>query len=331
MEKTTKRIILSIVTLVLVVVALGTTTFAWFTLSNVATVSNIEGSITGGDGLEIAYGLVMPEGTDNYIGEHRTHIGSDEWTELLEQINNGSDFVFSAVSPTSSTSLESFSKLKEDGYEMVDGSNVTKLVQEAAIVNQDYLEFQVHFRSSSAGIVYWTGFEITGTTVNFTTNVKFTDAKENEILDGATIQVNPANAARISVGNTIVQNPEGPAEGFTNNKVMGTTAIEAGQFSYLTALRNRIYWPLSGTETAISSANVGNIPLQEALTELPAIGETGAVEVDELSGEGTTFTGSATVRIWIEGWDADTFDSILELGLTFGLTFEKAPLEPENP
>ena len=53
MKKTTKRMIISVLTLVLTVAALGTTTFAWFSLSTTSQISNISGQVTGGEGLEI--------------------------------------------------------------------------------------------------------------------------------------------------------------------------------------------------------------------------------------------------------------------------------------
>ena len=73
MKKVTKRIILSIVSLAFIAVALGTTTFAWFTLSNVATVSDIEGTVQAGEGIEITL-------SDN---EYKT---IDRW-DLLQLVN----------------------------------------------------------------------------------------------------------------------------------------------------------------------------------------------------------------------------------------------------
>lgn len=55
MRKMSKKIIVSVLTLVLTVVALGTTTYAWFTVGGTVAVEEFEMQVTSGVGLEIAY------------------------------------------------------------------------------------------------------------------------------------------------------------------------------------------------------------------------------------------------------------------------------------
>lgn len=55
MRKMSKKIIVSVLTLVLTVVALGTTTYAWFTVGGTVAVEEFEMKVTSGVGLEIAY------------------------------------------------------------------------------------------------------------------------------------------------------------------------------------------------------------------------------------------------------------------------------------
>ena len=56
MTKMTRKLLLSIITVVLTVVALGTTTFAWFTLTNTAQIQEFEAKIIADSGIEIAIG-----------------------------------------------------------------------------------------------------------------------------------------------------------------------------------------------------------------------------------------------------------------------------------
>src|SRR5690554_7311943 len=54
MSKLSKKAILSVLTLVLTFVALGATTFAWFTLGTTATVDQFNVEVRGSEGLEIS-------------------------------------------------------------------------------------------------------------------------------------------------------------------------------------------------------------------------------------------------------------------------------------
>ncbi|MFA7377032.1 MAG: hypothetical protein WCZ13_05950, partial [Acholeplasmataceae bacterium] len=49
-----KKILLSVIAVVVTVAALGTSTFAWFTLSNRASVGTFEAEVTAGEGIEIS-------------------------------------------------------------------------------------------------------------------------------------------------------------------------------------------------------------------------------------------------------------------------------------
>ena len=56
MRKLTQKLVLSVVTMALVVIALGTSTFAWFTLTNKASIGAFTGQVTAGEGIEITLG-----------------------------------------------------------------------------------------------------------------------------------------------------------------------------------------------------------------------------------------------------------------------------------
>lgn len=54
MKKLTRKITLSLVAILFAVIALGTTTYAWFTLGTTASVGTVEGTVTSGEGIEIS-------------------------------------------------------------------------------------------------------------------------------------------------------------------------------------------------------------------------------------------------------------------------------------
>jgi len=56
MNKIARKLVLSILTVVLTVAALGTTTFAWFTLTNTSVVQPFQAQIVSDTGIEIAIG-----------------------------------------------------------------------------------------------------------------------------------------------------------------------------------------------------------------------------------------------------------------------------------
>ena len=53
MKKLSRKLLISIFTLVITVLAVGASTFAWFALSTTSQVSNIGGKVTGGEGIEV--------------------------------------------------------------------------------------------------------------------------------------------------------------------------------------------------------------------------------------------------------------------------------------
>ncbi|MGI6728746.1 MAG: hypothetical protein ACOX5P_00560 [Bacilli bacterium] len=54
MRKLTTKLLFAIISAAFALVALGTTTFAWFTISNTASVSQFSAQVTAGQGLEIS-------------------------------------------------------------------------------------------------------------------------------------------------------------------------------------------------------------------------------------------------------------------------------------
>src|SRR5690554_3527579 len=97
MTKISKKAILSILSLVLSFVALGATTFAWFSLGTTATVEKFEVQVTGSEGLEISLGDSNQWYTNINSTVMRAYIAS--LVEELDdaELNDDGDFVMDAV------------------------------------------------------------------------------------------------------------------------------------------------------------------------------------------------------------------------------------------
>lgn len=292
-----KKILLSILTLAFVAIAVGTTTFAWFTLSNTATVSNIEGTVQAGEGLEVAYS--MPGKT---AGEYRNNLTTADWNIIKGQLD---EFTFGAVSTKDATNFAHLvqGELDEtnrrlDMKNLVDGKNKAK----------GYLEFQIHFKSDTPGKIMWTGYN-------------FNDLKAS---NGARIAISTTDNDTYENGYVVVQKPAVDDV----NTVTNGVALPGAQFDNITNKGNVIYWDTTSTGntynesdlTKITTENIGSVKLATALTTLDA-----GVQIAEIGVSGVT---SVTVRVWLEGWDSETHDDLWRENLNFNLTFEKVPLTP---
>ena len=79
MKKITKKLLMAILSVSFALVALGTVTFAWFTLTNTATILPIDIDVSTDDGLEIAMGKLT-------INEEGIALANKAWfTELDEE------------------------------------------------------------------------------------------------------------------------------------------------------------------------------------------------------------------------------------------------------
>lgn len=283
-----KKLLLSIIAVVVTVAALGTSTFAWFTLSNRATVGSFNAEISSGDGIEVNL-----EGQNNW------------YTDIPNNIMQA------YINPTSGTAAIAFRKFTD--ITSVDGKTM-KTLAGANANTAGYVEFKLNFRSENQTKIYWTGTTLTGNTINWTSDADFTDAYGNAVVSGSTIDVNPASATRVSIeaGSTVhvFENPESA----NVNKVLGTTPIANGSVAYYNKKNtlNQITIPVL-SPTVASFTSFDNTDLNDVDNDR---------ELLTLAFDGDYFTGQVTVRVWIEGWDADTYNAILNGKINVALSFK---------
>ncbi len=317
MRKLTQKLVLSVVTMALVVIALGTSTFAWFTLTNTASVGQFNAQVTAGEGIEISLGTW--ESNDATI----TGINAPTWYTVIP-----ASVIQARLTAMYSTTLELTDLTSADGIviENLEGTQINNL-------SGDYVEFKIFFRSTSESTIRWNQASLTGTAKPWVVDTAYVGANLNEFAlaptnaVGATVQVAAWTAARLSVFNlagdtgAVYQAPAVIGSS-TASVVYNSIALPAvsyaegfefGAASYQLAKNDGVSvytLPAVGYGAALTSVLSG-----DPLVGTPVVTLAKAVSTD------TYAYGTVVVRVWIEGWDADAFDSIFLTSLFVSLGF----------
>ncbi|TVP84577.1 MAG: hypothetical protein EA375_06195, partial [Acholeplasmataceae bacterium] len=167
MNQITKKLLLSVLTVVLTVVALGTTTFAWFTLTDTATIQPFEVDIVADVGMEISLDEVT------WVTTLTTAMVEDRITELYGQLRL--DNVYSP-----------------NGYQFQTLSGDT--------TTSGFLRLPVYFRSNNVETVAWTSVSMLSYSVTWLSDVPYTDtASLGAVTSGTNLRMAASHAARISI------------------------------------------------------------------------------------------------------------------------------------
>lgn len=307
MNKLTRKLIMSIMTLAFAFIALGTTTFAWFTLSNTVTVSQFEAKVTAGSGIEIS----VDDGLNYYS---TVPVSAIEDALALKNFNIASGFKLVDLTST-------------------DGINFKTLANEE--VTKGYIELKLTFRSPEKDTNVYLGgdtmFDLTGTGIGWTSDAKFVIGKNGEddvyFNTGQSSTFYAAHAARMSFTGSVKSG---------ESSIDKTLVYEAPELEPIsgTHFGNRVlnnepspFWAVSYYEVknqvTLSLPTEGNLPVSSITsgTTTEATDDSNLIIVtlsEEISGY---YVGVVTLRIWIEGWDPDCFNAILEDSLKVNLHF----------
>lgn len=293
MKKLTQKLVLSVITMALVVVALGTSTFAWFTLTDTARVDTFNAQVQGGNGI-----LVSLDNVNFYTVIDSTAIQAYLTAEY------GASYTL-----TDRTSYEG--RVLRDRLENT--------------VTDGFIEFVVYFRSDAALVIDVDGVEIGGATKQWTPDVDFIGASGTNVVAGTPITVNAYDAARVSITN--VTDLSLGTDGTTTfiyktNQTETFGDLTKGAVAYWNAVN-------TGSSSDITSGpdvtpTTGSFELANAALLEGASGLADQLLTLTETGAGTgIFKGAAKVRVWIEGWDPDAYNSIFNAGLTVAVQFKK--------
>jgi len=286
MRKLTTKLLFAIISAAFALVALGTTTFAWFTLSDTATVSQFNAQVTAGDGIEISL-----DGNTYY-----TTIPDDVIQTAINKLN---------------VTLEDITS--PNGIDMYRLGELTAITYNAAPGEGEtnpYIEFDLWVRSPSNATVNLHAVTFASTGVEWTPDATFTNAKEVPVTANDEPSTYYAHdALRLSIAEKLEEEEEEVKVVYEHpetetNTVLGTSRSPNGMVDY--------YLKKNG-ENLITSYSEVTLP---GSTDLSA-----AAELLDLV-ENTPKI--ITVRIWIEGWDPDCFNSILDDEITAIIVFKKA-------
>lgn len=311
MTKLRKKLLLSVLTLALTFIALGSTTFAWFTLGNTATANAFTGTVQAGQGIDIAF-------EDSSLTEWSKY----NWTSSVDlQTKILSAFRFKDLTSSDGVTFKSLSNGVDSG---------------SAEVNKDYVEINLVVRSlgklTDLNLKNVAGVSSTSFNWNVDANVKESTGEGYEFQVGGTSPSwNALNAMRVSF--TTVDNTTKTATKVISFELTDTTHAVADAsatglaFRYadakgfkVTANASAKFPALAKTIEALevngSYADDLNIKLNDGVVEYASYNDAAD------NGGNTYYIYKVTVRVWMEGWDGDCINAILGKSINFGFILE---------
>lgn len=282
----TKKLFLSILTLAFAVVSLGASTYAWFILSEDASVKSFSGTVTAGtSGLEIQVAAIGADPVDTKWRSTELDIAND--------LPTAADVTFDALQNAATFSGSAFTKLD------------TSVAGEE---NGNYVAFRLYFRLADvSGIptegekVYLTDYDLTteGTPGSWYVNKAYEGVTGPVAVGEAGVVYYVSDAARIAFvagGTSTVYEAETLA-GAANFASHGIG--EKGAFSYY---------------NAVSDADLTLPSYYTAKTSLDAAQELGTLT----AGANQAYV---DVYVWIDGWDQECINAIFTQQLNIALKF----------
>ncbi|MCU0105084.1 hypothetical protein N7603_05380 [Acholeplasma vituli] len=325
MRKLTQKLVLSVVTMALVVIALGTSTFAWFTLQNAASVGQFSANVTAGEGIEVSLGT--------WEGNEATITGSQAptWYTVIP-----SAAITARLSEMYGSSLALKDVTSANGKVMNVRDSLGALTPSGALDGR-YIEFKLFFRSAAVKTIKLSQLQITGSSTAWTVDIPFfaannaAFAEAKALVPGNTMQVAAWTAARVSFINVTDNAAATPAftyqrgtvdaveSAYANGTQYNSTALPAVSYATSEQFGAASYYAVkTGTPVDGSTASI-----QDA-TQLDAVGNLGTAQnlvvLAQTGGTGY-YNGTIIARVWIEGWDADLFDAIFSTTLSVSMKF----------
>jgi len=301
MNSITRKLVLSVLTVVLTVIALGTTTFAWFTLTNTSVIQPFNAQVVSDTGIEVAIGSTAADPISGLVW--KTVITTQDVYNYIESVYGVDAFRFGHVTTP-------------NGYDFYDLNGLS--------TTSGYLEIPLHFRSDNEQQIMWEAVTLSSTAASYLTGVTFTDSSGTLRVAGGTFPANLSDAMKISVtgivnralttqGTTAYENPAGG----TNTYSGGLTNADLTNGGMGTNGAQNFYYQSTNT-LPTGSASVNTVA---TLTSLPA----GQLVLDMAANQAliadAEYYGYVVVRVWFEGWDAEGYNALLGRTISISLRF----------
>ncbi len=339
--KLTRKLLIAVMTLVVTAIALGTTTYAWFTIGERVAVEDIKMQVKAGEGLEIAY---MPTSVDTandsslsyvktlqseYIYEMLVKdyfgtftLGVDEepgtWAfePALEQDQTYAEYWAANFEMDAVTSKDgkTFQKIEEEKDEYPYLYSLTEEPDGISKAN-NFIEFKLAFRTLSTETLdlFWDHVSLTSEGEDWTPEKTYTPSVTND-------KFYAANAARISInsGDSTVVFENADDESGIRNTVLNTSNFlpDEGAHQYFKLMTGQtVIKSDANDEEGIMPDNYETVDTITSLSKQKVATFPGDI------GSGGYQYVTITVRIYIEGMDPEAFNSILGDTLSAELGF----------
>lgn len=302
MSTLSKKLFISVLTLIITAGAFAATTFAWFTLGDEVTVSNIQGTVVAGEGLEIRLGTT---------GEWKSFISQSDIATYLA--SSGGTWEFDKFGAVTSIDGQSFTKLS-----VTDNEAGTMTFPAAS--TKEYVELIFEFRSKIEGKIQLFGATLTQTGAVLFTNdgTVFKNAAGTDVANGETVTEYISSSARISIVEGTIPTTKVVIEQTigTDGNISGSGVLANGSHSFFKS-RNSV-----ALGTTYDGHFATYIPAP-ALTPASSLSTT-PVDVVTLGAlSGGYHSGTITVKVWIEGFDVNAYNPVFGQILNISLNFKR--------
>ena len=307
MRKLSKKMMISLMTFALVFIALGASTYAWFTLADSAELTNLEINVTGGGGLEMA--LTKKDGT---LTDYNTNLSSSIISDVLGKIQlsdvtsiDGTtfkNFEGETISYDKTGKINSFIELTINFNARVEEvSNPSEVA--VYLVNKQTPTYAENLATQGTFVI--SEGVTTKTSHSYTSNdgeVKPTDnAKTYYAADAIMVSFADAKQEKVKLFDFNAADGRNYNDGFNAD---ATQLKGAASFQYNENGTN----PGVGEER--DSTKLEEISALSTFTD-GSIADNDNSKVCILTKQNDgTYTGSVTIRIWVEGFDYDCFNVI---------------------
>ncbi len=298
MNSITRKLVLSILTVVLTVVALGTTTFAWFTLTNTAVVQPFQAEITSDTGIEVALGipLVGEEDELNWV----TTLTTDVIEDYIDAAYPGG-FKFTHVTTTNAIDFYTLGTVAMAG------------------TTGGYLTIPLNFRSNSANRILWSTVSLTSGEAPWQADVAFTGAKGASYIAGDSVAIDAADSFRVAVIGTVgvstnVVGYENPNS--TTNVVLDGDAAAMDLSNGGIGDNGAMNYFYAKNATLPFGANAVTV-----LDTIQSLADNPVLDLSASTTSGAAWYGQVLIRVWLEGWDANAYNSVLGRMITASFVF----------
>ncbi len=335
-----KKIFLSIMSLLLLVITFATTTYAWFEINSSASVEGFDFQVNSGEGFLVSIdGINYYNDLDAQKIKQAIVVGYDPTRYKIENemiVDNTTGSIISSddVDKIVNESIMLLPLTSTDGINIHDLHGSTSLPRSGR-----YMQFSIYFRTTSLEEsdnmdydIYLATEDITlddgtilpktsiisdPTNVSLEAQMTTTGGLKNP---GDDIQVYSANAMRMSIEDTSLETPKATIYELTNSMDLGSyatdydmvndnsaiTDIEKQELNNLYNCNNNAMFTYYNNLrpyaqlTPLAYANVPNTIRDFNSDTIPSI-------TNVKSGNGAKLV---TFRFWLEGWDADCFDGL---------------------